>query len=83
MPIAIRILSGDRQGDCITLDADRFLVGDLPEDDVYFPPDLDRSVRGRRAEFQHEPEGWRIRSVGSTPILMYESLMLCCFSIKF
>jgi hypothetical protein len=70
MAVGINILSGSRQGEVLGLDQPEFRAGGDPSCEIFFDPQRDPGVRGRRAHFQLGGDGWYVRNVGEGPLLV-------------
>ena len=66
MSLEIRILSGARAGQQLTLTTARATIGRHPSSDVAFDAHLDRDVSTRHAELTLANGEWTIRDLGST-----------------
>jgi len=70
MSIEITILSGSRQGERITLEADTLRVGSERACEIRFDPDRDPAILGHSATIQRTEDGWWIRNTGIGDVLV-------------
>ncbi len=75
MQVEIRILSGARRGEHLTLSAGEIIAGGQAGCDVFFDPKNDPSARGVCLQLLGEADGWRIRKRSGGTVMVNQQVL--------